>query len=158
MGETTIMTILDGREIVYVARNATRKIVAIDLQLGSCLPACCTSMGRAQVVDKPRDELSELPGRGPCLTMGATMMSNLDALVAEPEGARTQGYDINDEALVAGLRSVGAPIRDGGGIIEAAITVSFPVTRQSHQVLEKDLAPKVMNRAREISVAVGARL
>jgi IclR family pca regulon transcriptional regulator len=157
-GETTNMTILDGREIVYVARNATQQIITINLQLGSRLPAYCTSMGKAQLIEKPLDELSDLLGHGPYPAMGPNTITSLDALVAELEKVREQGHAINDEELVAGLRSVAAPIRDGEGEIVAAINVSVPVARVSRQELEEDLAPKVMDTARQISLALGAKL
>jgi IclR family pca regulon transcriptional regulator len=157
-GETTNMTVLDGREIVYVARNATQQIIAVNLQLGSRLPAYCTSMGKAQLADKTRDELSDLLGEGPYPAKGSRTLTSLDALVAELEKVREQGYAINDEELVAGLRSVAAPIRTSEGRIVAAINVSVPVARVSRQELEDDLAPKVMTAAREISLALGAEL
>ncbi len=156
-GETTNMTVLEGREIVYVARNATQQIITINLQLGSRLPAYCTSMGKAQLTDKPLEQLSELLGQGPFPAMGPNTITGLDALVAELEKVREQGYAINDEELVAGLRSVAAPIRDSDGEIVAAINVSVPVARVSRKELEEDLAPKVMHAARQISLAVGAK-
>ena len=157
-GETTNMTVLDGREIVHVARNATQQNIIINLELGSQLPAYCTSMGKAQFVDKPRGDLSDLLGQRPYPATGPTTITSLHALVAELEKVREQGYAINDEELVAGLRSVAAPIRDSEGRIVAAINVSVPVARVSRQELEDDLAPKVMNAAREISLALGAEL
>lgn len=157
-GETTNMTVLDGREIVYVARYATQQIITINLQLGSRLPVYCTSMGKAQLVDRSRDELSGLLGEGPYPAMGANTITRLDTFLNELEKVRDQGYAVNDEELVAGLRSVAAPIRDSEGRIVAAINVSVPVARVSRQELEDDLAPKVMNAAREISLALGAEL
>jgi IclR family pca regulon transcriptional regulator len=156
-GETSNMTILDGREIVYVARNATQQIITINLRLGSRLPVHCTSMGKALLAEKPREELSDMLGEGPYLATGPGTLTNLDALVADLEKVREQGYAINDEELVAGLRSVAASIRDSEGEIVAAINVSVPVARMSRRELEEDLAPKVMNTAREISLALGAR-
>jgi IclR family pca regulon transcriptional regulator len=156
-GETTNMTVLDGQDIVYVARNATRQIITINLQVGSRLPVYCTSMGKAQLIDKPLVELSELLGQGPYPAMGPSTITSLDALVAELEKVREQGYAINDEELVAGLRSVAAPIRDAKGEIVAAINVSVPVARVSRRVLEEELAPEVMDTAHEISLALGAK-
>ena len=44
--ESCSLTVLDGDEIVYVARAATRRILSVGLSVGSRLPAYCTSMGR----------------------------------------------------------------------------------------------------------------
>src|SRR3989304_7082279 len=59
-GETTNMAIRDGTEIIYVARNATRQIIGVNVQRGSRAPVYCTSMGKAQLVDLSREELFDL--------------------------------------------------------------------------------------------------
>ena len=64
-GETTNMTIRDGKGIVYVVPNKTRQIISVNLQLGSRLPVYCTSMGKVQLIDLSRGELRDLLGEGP---------------------------------------------------------------------------------------------
>ena len=47
--ESCSLTVLDGDEIVYVARAATRRILSVGLSVGSRLPVYCTSMGRVLI-------------------------------------------------------------------------------------------------------------
>ena len=54
-GETTNMTIRDGKEIVYVVRNKTQQVVSVNLQLGSRLPVYCTALGKTQLMDLYQD-------------------------------------------------------------------------------------------------------
>lgn len=157
-GETTNMTVRDGKEVVYIARHKTRQIIDINLHVGSRLPVYCTAMGKALLSDMSRDELHDLLDDGPYPALGPNTLTNLDALVAELEGVRRQGYAINDEELVAGLRSVAAPIRDGEGGIVAAINISVPSARVCRRELEERLAPMIRQAAREISLALGADL
>ena len=42
--ETTSASVLDGHEIVYVARVQTRRIMSVSLGIGSRLPAFCASI------------------------------------------------------------------------------------------------------------------
>jgi IclR family pca regulon transcriptional regulator len=57
--ESCSMAILEGDDILYVARSSTTtRIVSIDLGVGSRLPAFCTSMGRVLLADLPLDELA----------------------------------------------------------------------------------------------------
>jgi len=154
-GETTNMTVRDGAEIVYVARYKTRQIIAANLQVGSRLPVYCTCMGKVQLIDLSREELCDLLGQGPYPKMGPNTITALDALMAELDTVREQGYAINDEELAAGLRAVAAPVRRRGGGIAAAINVSVPTARASRQELEHDMASMVMETAREISLALG---
>src|SRR5262249_39344050 len=54
--ESCSLAILDGEEILYVARStASTRIMSIDLGVGSRLPAHCTSMGRVLLagMDEP---------------------------------------------------------------------------------------------------------
>jgi len=155
-GETTNMTVRDGAEIVYIARNRTQQIISVNLELGSRLPVYCTSMGKAQLVDFSRQELYDLLGEGPYPKMGPNMITTLDDLVVELDKVRLRGYAINDEELAAGLRSVGAPVRGAEGQVVAAINVSVPSVRVSRQELETGLSSMVVETARQISSVLGA--
>jgi len=155
-GKTTNMTVRDNDEIVYVARNKVSQILAVDLQLGSRLPLHCTSMGKAQLIDFSREELLALLGPGPYATFGPRTITTLDALAAEIEDVRRNGYAINDEELAIGLRSVAAPIRARGREVVAGINISIPSARASRQEMEETLAPMVIETAAEISSLLGA--
>jgi len=157
-GETTNMTIRDGKEIIYVVRNKTQQVVSVNLQLGSRLPTYCTSMGKAQLIDLSRDELRDLLGEGPYPVMGPNTITTLDALVTELDKVRQQGYAINDEEVAVGLRSVAAPVRGDGGQVVVGINISVPSGRVSRQELEMVLAPMVVDAAHQISLALGANM
>jgi len=153
-GETTNMAIREGAEIVYVARNATRQIIGVNVQRGSRSPAYCTSMGKAQLIDLSQKELVDLLGEGPYPKMTPNTIMYLKDMVLELEKIRQQGYAINDEELAIGLRSVAAPIRGSMGKIVAAINISVPGSRISRHEMEEQLAPMVMDTARLISLSV----
>lgn len=157
-GETTNMTIRDGAEIVYVARNKTHQIVSVDLQLGSRLPVYCTCMGKALLIDLSRQELLNLLGEGPYAKMGPNTITSLDGLMAELSKIRQQGYAVNDEELAVGLRAVAAPIRHRDGEVVAAINISVYSVRASRQEMEQTLAPMVVKTAQAISRALGAEV
>jgi IclR family pca regulon transcriptional regulator len=157
-GETTNMTIRDGKEIVYVVRNKTQQVISVNLQLGSRLPVYCTSMGKAQLLDLSQDELRDLLGEGPYPVMGPNTLTTLDALVIELDKIRQQGYAINDEEMAVGLRSVAAPVREADGQVVAAINISVPSARVSRQEMEMALAPMVVETAHQISLALGASM
>ncbi len=157
-GETTNMSIRDGAEVVYVARNAAaQQIFSVNLQRGSRLPVYCTSMGKTQLIDLSRQELCALLGEGPYVKRGPNTITCLDALMTELSNVRQQGYAVNDEELAAGLRSVAAPVRGPEGLVVAAINISVPGARISREELETHLAPKVVDAARQISFALGAK-
>jgi IclR family transcriptional regulator, pca regulon regulatory protein len=157
-GETTNMTVRDGDQIVYVARNKTQQVISVNLQLGSRLPVHCTSMGKALLVDFSREELRQLLGEGPYPVMGPNTITTLNGLATELEQVRRRGYAINDEELTAGLRSVAAPVRARQSQVVAAINISIPSARASRQEMEQSLAAMALETASEISLALGAKL
>ena len=58
--ESSSVAVLDGAEIVYVARAPTRRIMTISLNIGSRLPAYCTSMGRVLLAHLPEQDLQQI--------------------------------------------------------------------------------------------------
>jgi len=142
---------------VYVARNKTRQILSLDLHLGSRLPAYCTSMGKVLLSDLGRWELRDLMGAGPYERRGPNTISDLAELSAALDQVRARGYAINDEELVAGLRAVAAPVRGHTNEVIAAINISVPSVRVSLFQLEDELAPLVVETARQTSLTLGAR-
>src|SRR5476649_2384350 len=53
--ESCSASVLDNGEIVYIARAAQRRVMSIGLNVGSRLPAYCTSMGRVLLAALPED-------------------------------------------------------------------------------------------------------
>jgi IclR family pca regulon transcriptional regulator len=55
--ESFSVATLDGDDIVYIARTTVSRVMAVDLHIGSRLPAYCTSMGRVLLAYQPADQL-----------------------------------------------------------------------------------------------------
>ena len=67
--ESCSVSVLDGQEIVYVARSATRRIMSVGLAVGSRLPAYCSSMGRVLLAFQTRAVMDEALAVTPLLTL-----------------------------------------------------------------------------------------
>lgn len=155
--ETTNMAVRDGDEIVYVARISSHRVISVNLSIGSRLPVHCTSMGKAQLLDMTRGDLLDLLGPGPYEQVTKKTITTLDDLLADLEASRRRGYALNNEELVAGLRSVGVPIRGTNSKIVAAINVAVPDTRVNLRELKSRFAPLAVEIGQQISAALGAR-
>ncbi|MFV0320114.1 MAG: IclR family transcriptional regulator C-terminal domain-containing protein [Microbacterium sp.] len=131
VGESVSAAVLDGTDIVYVARVPTRRIMSVRITIGTRFPAYATSMGRvllAGMTDAARDAVVEASTLQP-LT-GRTLVDSA-ALIAELDRVRAQGWALVDGELEPGLRSVAAPVRGRDGAVAAAINVSTSATRDS---------------------------
>lgn len=121
IGQSTSVSILDGAQIVYLARAAQRRVMSIGLMPGSRLPVHCTSMGRVLLAALPRDqaraiiEACDLTPRTPhSLTDPAEIMARIDA-------TRDQGYAVIDQEVEPGLRSIAVPLYSVHGRVIAAL-------------------------------------
>ena len=131
---------IDGSDIVYIARVPTRRIMSVRITIGTRFPAYATSMGRvllAGMPDAARDAVLAASDR-PSLT--ERTVTDASALRAEIERVRDQGWALVDGELEPGLRSVAVPVHDRRGDVVAAVNVSTSATRDSvEHVLERHL-------------------
>jgi DNA-binding IclR family transcriptional regulator len=156
LGETTVLTILDGDEVVYLDRIDADKILVPYTHTGSRLPAYCTSTGHVLLAALPDDEVRERLEACEFVQLAPNTLRSLDELIARLHEVRRQGYAINDEELALGHRSVAAPLTDHSGEVVAALSVSVPAVRVSRSDLIRFATDALMPAAAALSVALGA--
>ena len=148
--ESSSVAVLDGDEIVYVARAAARRILAISLEVGSRLPVACTSMGRVLLAAQDAEERARVLRRVKLPRYTARTITDKGALAAELDAVRAQGYAIVDQELELGLRSLAVPLHDPRGQVVAAMNVSTHVSRGSTEEIVRDLLPPLQATAEAI--------
>lgn len=154
--ESSSMSVLDGSEIVYVARVPTTRIMTIALALGSRLPVYPTSMGRVLLAHRPDEEIEEYVSS----TTFEQLTSNTVTSPAEfrqiLSDVGAQGYALVDQELEEGVRSIAAPIRNAEGEVIAAMNVSCHAARVTVSQMKKEFRPRLLAAADEISERVGS--
>lgn len=148
--ESSSVSILDGRDIVYVARHAVRRIMAVGISIGTRFPAYATSMGRVLLAGLPDAELERHLAAAEPVAFTERTRTDLGDLRAAIRDAAERGYAIVDEELEYGLRSIAAPIRDGGGRVVAAVNISTPAFRYTEDHMHEVLAPALLRAAEAI--------
>jgi len=141
VGESVSAAVLDGDEIVYIARVPTRRIMSVRITIGTRFPAFATSMGRvllAGMADEAR-EAALAASTHPSLT--ERTVTDVAALRDEIAAVRAQGWALVDGELEPGLRSVAAPVHDRRGVVVAAVNVSTSATRDSVDHLITEYLP-----------------
>jgi IclR family pca regulon transcriptional regulator len=147
MHESASMSMLDGGQIVYVARAAASRILAAGLSVGSRLPAYCTSMGRVLLAALPEEELERyLRDLKPRAYTPKTVTSR-EKLKKAIARVRKDGYAIVDEELERGLRSIAVPVSTRSGQVVAAINVGTHVSRVSRATLLDRCLPALQEGA-----------
>jgi IclR family transcriptional regulator, pca regulon regulatory protein len=155
--ESCSAAVLDGGEIVYVARVPTKRIMTISLGLGSRLPAYATSMGRVLLAELERDQVDDLIGGGPLPAVTDRTITRPAELHDELARVRAQGWALVDQELEIGLRSVAAPLRNRQGAAVAALNVSSHAGRVSLDVIGKDFLPALLDTAEQINQRLARR-
>ena len=120
--ESSSVSVLDGEDIVYVARVPMSRIMTVSINVGTRFPAYATSMGRVLLAGLPADALDAYLAAVPLRPLSPRTVTSADALRRELAKVRRQGWALVDQELEQGLRSVAAPIRDRGGETVAAMT------------------------------------
>ncbi|GAA3756018.1 IclR family pca regulon transcriptional regulator [Spinactinospora alkalitolerans] len=148
--ESSSVSVLDGDDVVYVARVPTSRIMAVAINVGTRFPAYVTSMGRVLLAGRPAAELDAYLERLEPQRLTAHTVTSPTRLRAEIERVRGQGWSIVDQELEEGLRSVAAPIRDRNGAVIAAVNVSAHASRTAVEDIRRDLLPPLLATAARI--------
>jgi len=150
--ESSSMSVLDGTDVIYVARVPTRhRIMAVSIAVGTRFPAYATSMGRVLMAGMDDDELAAFIAANELRSMTAATIHDTSALRAEVDKVRERGYAIIDQELEDGLRSAAAPVRSETGATVAAINVSVHASRATVEQIRDHIVPKLLRTVAEVS-------
>lgn len=149
--ESCSAAVLDGTDIVYVLRIPTRKIMSINLGIGSRLPAWCTSLGRMLLAGLGDAEVEAKLRASRIERHTAHTVTDLAQLKAQVAQARAQGWCLVNQELEEGLVSLAAPIVDRSGRTLAAINVSGQANRTPPEEMLRRFLPRLQQAAAEIS-------
>lgn len=153
--ESSSIAVLDGQDIVYVARVPSRQQLTTVLTLGSRLPAYATSLGRVLLAGLPPEDLRKYLETVQLERLTPKTIIDKDRLSAELDKVRRTGYCIANAERDLGVRSASAPIVDRFGSVIAALNVSSTPGRVSVAEMRTRIVPQVIAAAKAISEELG---
>lgn len=156
VNESSSVSVLDGDEIVYVARVPTRRIMTVAISVGTRFPAYATSMGRVLLAGQTPQRVDEILSDATIERLTPNTLTATGRLRAEINRIRKQGWAMVDQELELGLRSIAAPIRDSRGRTIAAVNVSASATQGSAAEVRERLLPALLETAEQIEHDVRA--
>lgn len=149
--ESSSIAQLDGSDIVYVARVAVPKIIALAVEIGTRFPAPETSLGKvlmSGMTAQQIDELLAIPSRSGVNPRVVVEREELDAALAD---IRAKGWTMTDGQLAAGIRSIAAPLRNDRGETVAALNITVNSAETGVDRLLNDYLPLLLQTAGDIS-------
>jgi IclR family pca regulon transcriptional regulator len=147
--ESCSLSVLDGHDIVYVARVPTRRIMTVAITVGTRFPAYATSMGRVLLAGLDADALDEHLANTELVELTPKTITDPTKLRATLKRIAGAGYAIVDQELEIGLRSIAVPIRVNGDTV-AAMNVSMHVGQRSTEVARREVLPPLRATAKSI--------
>jgi IclR family transcriptional regulator, pca regulon regulatory protein len=153
--ESSSVAVLDGDDVVYVARVPTKRIMTVAITVGTRFPAHATSLGQALLAHLPPRELEDYLARATLQRLTARTITDRARLAARLERVRAQGYAMADQELEEGLRSASVPVHNRDGVVVAAVNCSVSASRTTLRQLEDDFVPHLLETVRHIERDLG---
>jgi IclR family pca regulon transcriptional regulator len=150
--ESFSVATLDGEDIVYIARTQVNRVMAVDLHIGSRLPAYCTSMGRVLLAYLPADQLENYLAKVVLTPHTTRTVNSIEKLRLALRNVRRNGYAICDQEYEVGLRSLAVPVYSSTGRVVATVNLSGNAPRLSVLEMQSRYLTPLRNAANELSV------
>ena len=141
---------LDGTEIVYVARVPVRRIMSVGITVGTRFPAAVTSMGRVLLAAASVEERDRILDATDLTARTPRTLTDPSDVRQEVERVRAQGWARVDGELEPGLQSLAAPVRGRNGEVVAAVNLSMSSGRYPEADVTDRLIPALLGAARDI--------
>lgn len=154
-GATVNLAVLTGINVLYLIRIRGDDLLTANLEVGSQVPAACTSLGKALLANLPLPELKKrLRSVRLDVCQGRKALGSIPELEADLDLVRSRGWALQDEEFAQGLRSIGAPIFDDKGILAAVNVVSQTSRHTCEEMVARHLDP-LLDVARDVSRRYG---
>ncbi|HEX4578139.1 MAG TPA: IclR family transcriptional regulator C-terminal domain-containing protein [Edaphobacter sp.] len=150
--ESFSVATLDGEDIVYIARTQVNRVMAVDLHIGSRLPAYCTSMGRILLAYLPAEQLEQYLAKVNLIPHTTRTITSVEKLRLALRNIRRNGYAICDQEYEVGLRSIAVPVHSSSGRVVATLNLSGNAPRLSVLEMQSRFLTPLRNAANELSV------
>ena len=153
-GETVKLVVLDGTDVVYVAKLEGSHSVRLVAQVGMRMPAHLTAVGKVLLSQSSDSELRVLYRKYSFPDHTPNAIRAIDSLLVQLANVRTNGVAYDDEESAVGVKCVAAPVFDHSGQAIAAMSIGVPVDRLDGGRIA-DLAALIVEYAARISHLLG---
>lgn len=152
--EPCAAAVLDGLDIVYVARDSARHIYTSRLAIGDRMPAHCSSLGKVLLAALPPNELDRL-------LAGHTLAKRTEKTITDPallradlDGVRRRHWAKVEDEMDDGTISVAVPLRGANGSLVAALNVASHRSRCDIATMVETMLPPLQVAAQEIEIII----
>lgn len=144
ISQSCSVAILDGTEIVYVARAAQKRVMSVGLMPGSRLPAHSTSMGRVLLAAFADGDVEAILNAADLSPRTPFSLTDPHDILARIRDVRRDGYALVEQEVEIGLRSIAVPVLDSRGKTVAALNTGMAATQDHPDRIVATYLPKLL--------------
>ncbi len=153
--KTVNLAVLDKTEMVYIERIKVHDIRDLNISIGQRITVYNTAVGKAVLANLEQEKIMGiLKEIKKDLKISRYIGRNGDRLIKELDDVRRNGFAVNDEEYLKGIRAIAVPIFSPRGVYYA-LNVVVASELASVGELKKNYAPKLIKISKEISEATG---
>jgi IclR family transcriptional regulator, pca regulon regulatory protein len=152
--EACSLAMLDGEEIVYIARSSSSRIMSPALNVGRRLPAYCTSIGHVMLAHMPQTELNDYLAQARFHPYTDSTPVSAEQLLPLLATVRESGFAFTSQLMEPRLCTLAVPVRDAGGNYVAGINVIL----QGRLVDGKEMAERFYLPLHDAALELGSLL
>jgi IclR family pca regulon transcriptional regulator len=152
--EACSLAILDGDEIVYLARSSSSRIMSPALNVGRRLPAYCTSIGHVLLAQLSDSELEDYFARARFHRYTEYTLTTPGRLRETIKGVQKNGFAFASQQMKLRLCTLAVPVRDAAGHYVAGINVIL----QGRLVPAAEMAERYLQPLHQAAMELGSQL
>jgi len=156
-GETTHAGILDGRQIVYIAKHHASRDVSVVTSVGYRIPAHATAIGKVLLATLTQAEIRSRFNGVQLERYTDRTITDFKVLLGELAKVAKQGFALDNQEIIPGGICVAAPIIDKANKTVAAMSVTMAAARASESEMMTTVVERVRAAADNVSLRLGKR-
>lgn len=157
INETIHLCVEEHEEVVYIDKIESNQTIRMSSRIGSRAPLYCTGVGKMILSGKTDEDVQDITSRIEFIKKTPNTIITYEKFIEEIFHIRRQGYALDDVENEEGIRCIAVPIYDFSGEIIASFSVSGPCSRITLEWIQTELAEKLIQTAKEISLQLGFR-
>jgi DNA-binding IclR family transcriptional regulator len=152
-GQTAHLGVLDGKHGVYIDKIEGERSVIVYSRIGRQMPIHSTAIGKVLLAFQPRSTIERTLDGYDFEACTENTLTRRDAFEAALEAVRADGYAIDEQENVRGIRCAAVPVWNHDRTLVAAISISTVV-----QNVPFDEFERIVVRLKETGLAVSRDL
>lgn len=150
LNEPCSISVLEGVDILFVCRDATRRIYTSRLGVGDRLPAHCSASGKMLLASLPIHELEQCLAQTTLVKQGPASVTDTETLKTRLAEVRRLDFASAIDEMEAGTLSIAVPLRERSGRVVAAMSVASHRDRMTPDAMIANVLPQLQTAAMKV--------